>query len=111
MNTAGYLQALWHERTPFDETVHGFTAFAGMAAGGWFVLKQRPHLSGLLWKAAATGLMIGVAWEGFEWAIGIMGDLRDTIIDLVMDTAGALAAAALLRRVAGPGNPSEDRQA
>lgn len=110
VNTAGYAQGLWHERTPFDEVVHGFTAFAGMAAAGWFVLKRQPQLSGLFWKAALTGLLIGVAWEGFEWAIGIMGDLRDTIIDLVMDTAGALAAAALLRRVAGPGALSEDRR-
>lgn len=109
VNTAGYVQGLWHERTPFDEVVHGFTAFAGMAAAGWFVLKRQPQLSGLFWKAAVTGLLIGVAWEGFEWAIGIMGDLRDTIIDLVMDTAGALAAAALLRRVAGPNALGEDR--
>jgi hypothetical protein len=101
VNTAGYVQGLWHERTPFDEIVHGFTAFAGMAAAGWFVLRRRSQLVGLFWKAALIGLLVGLAWEGFEWAIGIMGDLRDTIIDLVMDTAGALAAAALLRRLAG----------
>ena len=97
VNTAGYVFGLWHEQTPFDEIVHAFTAFAGMAAAGGMVLK--PHLqprSGLFWRAAAIALVIGLAWEAFEWAVGIIGDLRDTSIDLLMDVVGAVAAAALL---------------
>lgn len=97
VNAAGYVLTLWHERTAFDEIVHAFTSFAGMAAIGWLVLKRRmrPGLA-LLWQALAIGLVIGVAWEGFEWAIGIIGSRRDTAIDLLMDGVGALLAAMLL---------------
>ena len=98
VNSAGYVFNLWHERTMFDEVVHGFAFFAGTSSVGWFVLQQRPGVTGLFWKAALAALVAGLAWEGFEWLIGIIGDTRDTLIDLAMDMIGALGAAALLRK-------------
>lgn len=98
VNSAGYVFNLWHERTMFDEVVHGFTFFAGMSSVGWFVLQQRPGMTGLFWKAALAALVAGLAWEAFEWMIGIVGDTRDTLIDLFMDMIGALGGAALLRK-------------
>lgn len=111
VNTAGYVFHLWHQRTSFDEAVHGFTFFAGTASAGWFFLRRTPHLQGLYWKAALVGLMVGLAWEGFEWAIGIVGDTRDTVIDLLMDVVGALAAAALLQWTIGSHRPGKNTPA
>lgn len=90
----------------FDEVVHGFAFFAGMSAAGWFVLQQRPGMTGLFWKAALAALVAGLAWEAFEWMIGIMGDTRDTLIDLLMDMIGALSAAALLRKFVADRTPA-----
>lgn len=106
VNSAGYVFNLWHERTMFDEVVHGFAFFAGMSAAGWFVLQQRPGMTGLFWKAALAALVAGLAWEAFEWMIGIMGDTRDTLIDLLMDMIGALSAAALLRKFVADRTPA-----
>lgn len=100
VNSAGYVFNLWHERTMFDEVVHGFAFFAGVSSVGWFVLQQRPGMTGLFWKAALAALGAGLAWEAFEWMIGIIGDTGDTLIDLLMDMIGALVAAALLRKFA-----------
>ncbi len=101
INTAGYLFNLWHDKTIFDEAVHMFTTFAGIAAIGFL-----GHRAGWLpsgarrWFAMlALGLVLGIAWEFFELAIGIIGSPRDTIIDLAMDVLGAFAAAVLISAV------------
>lgn len=99
VNAAGYVLNLWHERTMFDEAVHGFAFFAGMSSAGWLILQHKPGLTGLYWKAALAAVVAGLAWEAFEAAIGIIGDMRDTLVDLVMDLIGSLAAAALLRKL------------
>lgn len=100
VNGAGYVFTLWHEETAFDEIVHAYTGFAGMAAIGWAMFHGR-LLAGWpsAWLVAAMlgiGLLLGIAWEGFEALIGIIGSRRDTLIDLAMDMAGALIAAALI---------------
>lgn len=108
VNAAGYTMNLWKDRTPFDEIVHAFTTFAGMAVIGWAVLRhwKRPmSRSAVFVPMIGTALLLGVAWEGVEWAIGIIGSLRDTFIDLVMDLLGAVAAAALIHWVAGRQGP------
>jgi len=99
VNGAGYALQLWHDETLFDEIVHFFTTFVGMLAIGWSVrnrdiLAQSP--TKLAISVVAIGLALGVVWEIFEWAIGIIGRPRDTAIDLLMDGAGALVAAAIL---------------
>jgi len=103
VNAAGYVFTLWHEETAFDEIVHAYTGFAGMAAIGWGMIRARtfPGWSpGLLVAAMlGIGLVLGIAWEGFEALIGIVGSRKDTLIDLAMDMAGALVAALLLCRV------------
>ncbi|MDQ3074220.1 MAG: hypothetical protein M3Q88_01215 [Pseudomonadota bacterium] len=108
VNTAGYVFDLWRDRTMFDEIVHAFTTFAGLASAGWLFLRQRPQAGDkLIWIAVGVGLAAGLAWEAFEYAIGMIGDLKDTIIDLVMDMIGAAAAGALVRWLAEPGVASE----
>lgn len=98
VNGAGYALTLWHTETFFDEAVHGFTSFAGMAAIGWWLCRRHgvqlscPVLFGII---VAVGLGLGLLWEGFELLIGIIGSPRDTLIDLGMNGVGAAVAAAL----------------
>lgn len=100
VNGAGYSLTLWHEETSFDEVVHFFTTFAGMTAIGWALLATRTigRLSRLKLFVTIVGIgfILGVLWEGFEALIGISGRPKDTLIDLLMDSGGALVAGALI---------------
>jgi hypothetical protein len=97
VNAAGYILGLWHERTLFDDVVHAFTTLVGLIALLWLATRDgRPlaQASGpaILLSALVAGLGLGLAWEAFEWTIGIIGSQRDTLIDLAMDSLGAVAA-------------------
>ncbi len=100
VNAAGYIVGLWHERTMFDEIVHAFTTFAGMTAVTWMAtrdgrLLEEASAVSVVAAALVAGLVLGMVWEGFEWLIGIIGNQRDTLIDLAMDSLGAVAAGLL----------------
>lgn len=114
VNALGYILTLWHEGTVFDEAVHAFTSFTLCAAAGW-LLVSRTALVGegnslrLILAVVLTGLVLGVLWEALEWIIGIIGGPRDTMMDLVMDLAGAVAAGlfcALVARRRRRGEPA-----
>lgn len=96
-NVAGYAFDLWKMPVWFDEAVHAGTSFTGMAAAGWLIL-ARTRLSGpgrsgrLILAVAGLGLFLGIAWELFEWLIGIIDGPADTIVDLLMDLIGATLA-------------------
>lgn len=97
VNGAGYVLDLWVQRTPFDELVHALTSFAGTATLAWLLLARTRLIENcergkIVAAAVAIGAMLGVAWEVAEWLGGIIGDRRDTIVDLAMDGVGALAA-------------------
>lgn len=98
INAAGYAFNLWTTPAWFDEAVHVFTPFAIVSALAWVLVKRDKaspsERTGLyLLKIVLLGLAVGIAWEGFEWLIGIIGSTRDTLIDLAMDTLGAVLAA------------------
>jgi len=100
VNAAGYILGLWHERTLFDEIVHAFTTFAGMTALIWMATRDGRVLNGasalsVIAFALLAGFILGLVWEGFEWLIGIIGNQRDTLVDLAMDSLGAVAAGVL----------------
>ena len=103
LNAAGYALNLWREATIFDEVVHFFTTFVVTAAIGRLVVATRsvPNLTRLGVLMIASALFLGIAWEGFEWLIGIIGATRDTVMDLIMDMVGAVFAALLIVRVFG----------
>lgn len=102
VNAAGYLLTLWHDETMFDEAVHFYTSFAVVAAIGRAALaSNRLRRSGPRWTALLViGILLGLAWEAFEYMIGIIGSRQDTLMDLAMDLAGALLAAGLVSAVA-----------
>jgi hypothetical protein len=97
VNAVAYGFDLWDRIGVYDEFVHFYITFAVAAAFGYLAF-HRPYLSDAdrLWRfvavVAAFGFGVGVLWEVFEWAIGMIGDRVDTIVDLVMDTLGGAAA-------------------
>lgn len=106
VNAVGYIFELWEPKGPFDELVHAFTSFAGCAGIAWLLLGRSDLVSGrrpwaLVGVTVAIGVVIGIAWELFEWAVGIIGARDDTISDLVMDAIGALGAGLFCAWVAG----------
>ncbi len=103
VNIAGYLFNLYDRLWWFDEVLHGYTIGAitlvlGLALYGTVLtgVDARPVL--LVLVIAAVGLAVGALWEVGEWAYDqvVAGNAikgkRDTILDMIMDTFGALAA-------------------
>lgn len=101
VNAAGYLLTLWHDETVFDEVVHFYTSFAAIAALGWLALENGwlPSAASRFVALVACGIVLGLAWEAFEYAIGIIGNRHDTLVDLAMDVVGSLLAAVLINAV------------
>lgn len=97
INAAGYAFNLWHNPVWFDELVHFYTSFTVVAAIGWLMFSRTGanaagHSLRFVASVTGIGIVLGILWEVFEWAIGIIGTSADTVIDLVMDTLGAAAA-------------------
>jgi hypothetical protein len=77
----------------YDDLVHGFTAFAGMAAIGYLcwtrgLLDAAPGSAKFVLAVAAAGLALGVLWELAE-ARFLNLTWTDTLLDLLVDTIGA----------------------
>jgi hypothetical protein len=92
-NAAGWAWDLFKPVPLYDELVHAFTAFAGMAALGYLGW-TRGHIGAVPGSAqfvlglAAAGLALGVLWELAE-ALFLSLAWTDTLIDLLLDTVGA----------------------
>ncbi len=102
-NIAGYALDLYRRLWWFDEVLHGATIAAitlalGLALYGKVLLGARDSPLLLVAVIVAIGLAIGALWEVAEWGFdqAVSGDVikgkRDTMLDLVMDGLGALAA-------------------
>lgn len=97
VNVGGYAFELWHDPPWFDEAVHAYTSFAVSAVVGWILIiatRAEERLSLFAAAIFVIGILIGVVWEIIEWAVGIIGSINDTLINLGMDALGAAAAAA-----------------
>ncbi len=102
-NIAGYVFNLYEQFWWFDDVLHGYTIFAitlllGLLAYGVVLIGHDNHPLLLVLMIASIGLAIGGLWEVAEWAYdqttaanSILGK-TDTIIDLIMDSVGALVA-------------------
>lgn len=103
VNAAGYLWDLYDRFGWFDEVVHAYTTFAltlPLALLLYDVVLTGAQTQKILFilTVASLGVAIGVLWEIVEWAYdqmvpenAILGKL-DTIIDLIMDILGGVAA-------------------
>ena len=71
-------------------------ALAGAVIAGLILADGLPRAPRRLALATAIlGLLLGAAWEVFEWATGLIGDWTDTWTDVLLTAAGAAAGAAL----------------
>lgn len=107
-NVAGYAADLYQRWWWFDRVLHPATIFAITLALGLLVFARalrdgHPALAVLL--IASVGLAVGGLWEVAEWSFDRLasGDVikgkHDTILDLVTDTVGAVAAGLLSWRL------------
>lgn len=95
INAAGFMLNLWRNLPWFDAIVHLYTSFAVTAGLGLLALAHTRFFAPASTRVAAIagcGLVLGILWEAFEWAVGIIGTRRDTVLDLVMDALGAAGA-------------------
>ena len=92
----GYVFDLFGEIVPYDELTHAFTTFSVSLAFyflfyGGAVPERRAVALGS--SVFTLGVTVGAYWEIFEWFFVGKYTLADTINDLLVDSAGALAAA------------------
>lgn len=105
-NIAGYALDLYSAMWWFDEVIHAYTIavltlFLGLLMYNRVLTGANTYALLLLLMIANIGLALGGLWEVAEWAYDqqvasnvILGK-TDTIIDLIMDTIGSLAGAAV----------------
>jgi VanZ family protein len=103
VNIGGYGLNLYERFNWFDDVTHAYTSFAitlllalllygDMLAG----VRKSPIL--LILTVASLGVALGALWEIAEWGYDQMtptNDIlgkRDTMIDLILDTLGAVVA-------------------
>jgi hypothetical protein len=92
----GYTLDLFGEIVPYDELTHAFTTFSESLAfyflfyGG--AVPERRAVA-LATSVFTLGVSVGAYWEIFEWFFVGHYTMADTINDLLVDSAGALAAA------------------
>ncbi len=92
----GYVFDLFGEVVPYDELTHAFTTFSVSLAfyflfyGG--AVPERRAVA-LATSVFTLGVTVGAYWEIFEWFFVGHYTMADTIGDLLVDSAGALAAA------------------
>jgi hypothetical protein len=92
----GYVFDLFGEIVPYDELTHAFTTFSVSLAFyflfyGGAVPERRAVALGS--SVFTLGVTVGAYWEIFEWFFVGKYTMADTISDLLVDSAGALAAA------------------
>lgn len=118
LNAAGWVWGLFYVPGPYDEIVHAFTTFSIALALSFLVYSSmlptfRHHRLLYVLTIASFGIAIGALWEIFEWLIGVINDLDDTISDLIMDSIGSVTAAVLslwaLQEYTPPHSAGEDK--
>jgi hypothetical protein len=97
LTSPGYGLNWFYGANPYDEAVHLLNgALAGAVFAAMLDVDGRRRTAGQRAIAgAAFGLGLGAAWEAFEWAVGLIGNLTDTWTDAALTTLGVTLAAAL----------------
>lgn len=93
----GYGLSLFHGANAFDEVVHlSNGALAGAVFAALVLADGRPRTRlHMAWVGLLFGLSLGIVWEGFEWAVQIIGDWQDTWTDVALTAGGATVASLL----------------
>ncbi|WP_237214498.1 hypothetical protein [Falsiroseomonas oryziterrae] len=100
LSAPGYGLNWFHGVNPYDEVVHLLSgALAGVALAALVGADGRSRrIDRMLRLGLAAGFAMSVVWEGFEWAVGIVGDWRDTWTDVALTTVGVVLACVLASR-------------
>lgn len=102
-NIAGYAFDLYQQFWWFDRVLHACTTLAVTLWLALFVfsnvlMKERGHSVLLFLLVASVGIALGALWEVAEWGFDqiaprdVIKGKYDTLLDIVMNTAGALLA-------------------
>ena len=102
LNAGGWI-GLFYQPGLYDEITHAFTTFSVTLALSFLVYQPmlslfRSHRWLYILTIISFGLAIGALWEVFEWLTATINSLDDTIVDLIMDAVGAIAASLLSLR-------------
>ena len=105
LNAGGWI-GLFYQPGPYDEIVHAFTTFSVTLALSFLVYQPmlpifKSHRRLYILTIISFGLAIGALWEVFEWLTATINSLDDTIVDLIMDALGAIAASLLSLQALG----------
>lgn len=97
INAGGWAWDLYYTIGWYDEVAHAYTSFAVALAVAFLVYYEvqqdfRDHFVVFALSVVAFGIAIGALWEVFEWVVGALDGLDDTINDLVMDSIGSILA-------------------
>jgi hypothetical protein len=112
-NVAGYAWDLYGRFWWFDRVLHGCTILAITLWLALFVFGRAlrgERGQGLLIAllVASVGIALGALWEVAEWGFDQIapGDVikgkHDTVVDIVMDTAGAILAGIMALKLSFP---------
>ncbi|HEY8613016.1 MAG TPA: hypothetical protein VIL69_17230 [Roseomonas sp.] len=113
VNIAGYAFDLYQQFWWFDRILHASTILAitlwlAVLVCGHALKGEPGHWMLIVLILASVGIAVGALWEVAEWGFDQIapGDVikgkHDTVLDILMDTAGALAAGALAPRLMTP---------
>lgn len=95
LNGAGWVWGLYRQVAGYDEFTHFFTSFAVTLSLGFLVFRAvqapfRDHRILFFLVMASFGITLGAFWEVFEWTI--LTSLPNPVVDIIMDSLGALLA-------------------
>jgi hypothetical protein len=95
INAAGWILAIYDSIPGYDEIAHFFTSFAVTLSVGFLVYRGvrehfREHRGHFVLVIASFGISIGAFWEIFEWMI--LDQLTNPVLDIIMDSLGAILA-------------------
>jgi hypothetical protein len=110
-NIAGYAFDLYRQFWWFDRILHGCTILAVTLWLTLFVFgraldKEHGHSVLVVLLVASVGIALGALWEVAEWGFDQIapGDVikgkHDTLLDILMDTAGAVLAGIMSLKLA-----------
>jgi VanZ family protein len=99
LNAGGWI-GLFYQPGLYDEITHAYTTFSMTLALSFVVYKPMltlfyNHRRLYIFTIISFGIALGALWEVFEWLTATINSLDDTIVDLIMDTLGAVTASLL----------------
>jgi hypothetical protein len=90
-STPGYGLNWFYGANPYDEAVHLVNGvLLGLVLGAMLQADGRGWRPARLWLCGlGGGLLLGIGWEAFEWATGLIGSPVDTLSDIALTAGGA----------------------